>query len=322
MDAPYITSSCWFSEEQTPNFVTQLRLNGMHYEKKSPFQTVQVITTEQFGKSLVLDGKTQSVQFDEFVYHESLVQPSMLLANEPKKVFIGGGGELATAREVLRNLSVERVVMVDLDKDVVDVSIEMLPEWGQGVQDNPKLEIHYEDAMAYLENTDEIFDVIIMDIADPIEAGPGYVLYTTEFYEYAITKLTPGGILVTQSGPGALHNARECFAAINKTLNRVFDVVLPYTVDIASFGSDWAFNMAFNITDTSRSVEEVVRSQIMRSPEETDSLIEERIEGGAGALRFYDGLTHLGMFSLSKAVRAQIEAEDRVITKDSPIYMF
>lgn len=57
-------------------------------------------------------------------------------------------------------------------------SKELLPEWGQGVTDDPRLKLIYADAHAFLKNTEETYDVIIMDIADPIEAGPGYVLYT------------------------------------------------------------------------------------------------------------------------------------------------
>jgi spermidine synthase len=80
---------------------------------------------------LVTDGKTQSTQFDEFAYHESLVHPSMLkfisvTGSPAKKVFIGGGGELATAREVLRHAEVEKVTMVDLDADVVSFCKEYL----------------------------------------------------------------------------------------------------------------------------------------------------------------------------------------------------
>ena len=65
---------------------------------------------------LLLDGKAQSAEADEWVYHELLVHPAMLLHPAPRRVFIAGGGEGATAREVLRHRCVERVVMVDIDK--------------------------------------------------------------------------------------------------------------------------------------------------------------------------------------------------------------
>lgn len=102
-------------------------LEQISFNAQSVFQKVQVIRTTAFGKTLVLDGKTQSTQFDEFVYHECLVQPAMLAVgwslgpekareHKPKRAYIGGGGELATAREILRYDSIEEVVMVDLDK--------------------------------------------------------------------------------------------------------------------------------------------------------------------------------------------------------------
>lgn len=72
------------------------------------------------SQTLVLDGKTQSAQFDEPIYHECLTHPAMLMHPAPKRVFIGGGGELATAREVVRHASVEKCVMVDIDEKVRD----------------------------------------------------------------------------------------------------------------------------------------------------------------------------------------------------------
>lgn len=94
-------------------------MKKIFHSTNSEFQQIDVIDT-YFGKTLVTDGKTQSTQFDEFAYHESLVHPALLNfahynKRGPKTVLIGGGGELATAREVLRYTSVEKCVMVDLD---------------------------------------------------------------------------------------------------------------------------------------------------------------------------------------------------------------
>ena len=97
----------------------EMSLERILHATRSEFQQIQVIETF-FGKTLVTDGKTQSAKFDEFAYHESLVQPALLNfahfnQRGPKTVLIGGGGELATAREVLRYTSVEKCIMVDLD---------------------------------------------------------------------------------------------------------------------------------------------------------------------------------------------------------------
>lgn len=177
---PDMTSGFWFSEEVSPDLKMSMRLKTISFNTSSQFQDVQIIETVPFGRTLVLDGKTQSCEKDEFVYHECLVHPSMLLHPCPKTVYIGGGGELATAREVLKHATVEKCVMVDLDEIVVDVCREQLPEWNAGSTEDPRLELHYEDAHAYLRDDDRKYDVIIMDIADPIEAGPGIVLYTQE----------------------------------------------------------------------------------------------------------------------------------------------
>ena len=108
-----------------------MALHSILHASLSEFQEVEVIDSF-FGRTLVTDGKTQSAEHDEFVYHETLVHPPLLwsailsgredgVKKAPKTVFIGGGGELATAREVLRHNTVERLVMVDIDPEVIEV---------------------------------------------------------------------------------------------------------------------------------------------------------------------------------------------------------
>ena len=113
---PEMTSGFWFIEGITPTLNIQFQLKSITFDSQSEFQRVQVVETADFGKTLVLDCKTQSAKNDEACYHESLVHPSMLLHPNPRHVYIGGGGEFATAREVLRHKSVEKCVMVDIDK--------------------------------------------------------------------------------------------------------------------------------------------------------------------------------------------------------------
>ncbi|TNF49502.1 spermidine synthase, partial [bacterium] len=89
--------------------------------RTSPYQEIRVVDSDSFGRCLVLDGKIQSAQADEFIYHEALVHPAMLCHQKPRSIFIAGGGEGATLREVLRHPGVEEVIMVDLDRAVVDL---------------------------------------------------------------------------------------------------------------------------------------------------------------------------------------------------------
>jgi spermidine synthase len=54
------------------------------------------------------------------------------------------------------------------------------------------------DGTKFVHETDERFDVILVDSTDPI--GPGAVLFTKEFYTDCRRALSSGGILVTQNG--------------------------------------------------------------------------------------------------------------------------
>ena len=122
----------------------------------------------------------------------------------PSVYLLVAGGEGGTLREVLSHKSVERAVMIDLDQQVVSLCREHLPKHHQGAFDDPRVQLLHEDARAYLAQPGEGFDVMVMDLVDPMEGGPAYLLYTREYYEIARARLNPGGILVTQSGPAGL----------------------------------------------------------------------------------------------------------------------
>jgi thermospermine synthase len=363
-----------YVEDISPGLRLEMDLKTIYHTSISEFQEVQVIES-YFGKTLVTDGKTQSTEHDEFVYHESLVHPplfwSALLSGKtnadgtrssggaPKSVFIGGGGELATAREVLKHNSIERVVMVDIDPKVVEVCKKYMPEWGgEAVTNHPKMELIVGDAHQYLMETQEKFDVIIMDISDPIEAGPGIALYTQELYQRASEVLNrPNGVFVTQAGsadsvphPHAFPEKYDedheeenketwCFSAIMNTLATVFDHAIPYTAPVPSFGEDWGFVMAFN------GDEKEARTLVDLPYELVDDLIEERIEAvqgvpehryrskgvkraiignekGGDAMKYYDGITHGGLFSISKPLRLAMKSDERIMTVDNPVFMY
>lgn len=207
------------------------------------------------------------------------------------------------------------------------------PEWGgEEIASNPRLDLVIGDAYQYILDTTERFDVIIMDISDPIEAGPGVMLYTKEFYEHALTLLNPGGVLVTQSGmaesiPATIVDANShdpsCFAPIINTLRSVFDCVVPYTLNIPSYGSDWGFTMAFQRQEGNMEESRLQEGEWKRLDHETvGRLVDEGVTGGGAALRYYDGESHLKMFALTKPLRQALEKDDRIITKDNPIFMF
>src|SRR5512146_423373 len=170
-------NSKWFFDYLTPEEGHIHGIKTTLYSKKTAFQQMEIMDTGSYGRCLVLDQKMQSSEVDEFIYHEILVHPAMLMHPNPKRVFIVGGGEGATLREVLRHKSVEYCMMVDIDQEVVEKSKELLPEWHQGAFDDPRTDLRFMDARKYLEETTDSYDAIIIDISEPVEEGPAYLLF-------------------------------------------------------------------------------------------------------------------------------------------------
>ncbi|KAK9811139.1 hypothetical protein WJX73_006141 [Symbiochloris irregularis] len=298
----------WLQEEISEDIKWLITIKKVLHSGKSDFQSVELVESGPFKKVLLLDGKAQSAEADEFVYHECLVHPALLLHPNPKTVFICGGGEGATAREVLRHKSVERVVMVDIDKVVCDFCEEHL-EANKAAFSDPRLELIIDDARAQLEKADGQFDVIIGDLADPVFGGPCYQLYTQEFYRTVIkTKLAEGGIFVTQSGPAGVLTCTEVFTPIASTLKSVFPSIKSYAAHIPSFVDAWGWNLA--TSDPGLSFPEDASA--------IDDLIASRISGD---LQFLDGQTLKGVLALNKAVRAALAKETHIYTVENPRFI-
>jgi thermospermine synthase len=295
--------SKWLEENLEDGLRAQYQLDQVIASTKSKWQTVDLVDITPFGRSLVIDGLLQSCRVDEFVYHECLVHPAMLLhPTGAKSVFIGGGGEGSTAREVLRHKSVDKCVMVDIDGEVVRFCRENLEENDAAFKDK-RLELVIDDAKAWIEQHDSKFDVIIMDLDDPLEGGPCYQLYTTEFYATLKSKLNPGGLLVTQSGQSGIKQHHLVFSPIHNTLKSVFPNVVAYNQAVYSFMDEWGWNLA--ITDDS------TPAPASLSPEEVDKRIASRIDG---ELQFLDGYSWPGIWALSKKHRATLAKESVVMS--------
>ena len=96
----------WVIETVMPDLAVMLKVDDVLFSGHTGYQRVEVVHSEVYGRSLLLDGKTQSTERDEHIYHESLVHPAMLMHPDPRAVFIGGGGEGGTLRETLAHRTV------------------------------------------------------------------------------------------------------------------------------------------------------------------------------------------------------------------------
>ncbi|HEX2437413.1 MAG TPA: fused MFS/spermidine synthase, partial [Methylomirabilota bacterium] len=239
----------WFFEPTTAVEGHMHAIRRTIVEAQTKFQHVEIMETPAYGKVLVLDGRIQSSQAEDFIYHEALVHPGMLASERPPQTgLVIGGGEGATLREILRYPSIRRAVMVDIDDQVVDLCKKYLPEMHQGAFEDTRSELRHEDARAYLEKTSERFDFITIDLVEPLEEGPACLLFTKEFYTLVRDRLTAGGAMTLQAGMTKLGEL-DFFTSIHRTLREVFPVVAAYQTFISCFGTPWGFITATKKVD-------------------------------------------------------------------------
>src|SRR5215472_14411326 len=182
----------WIAETlfEELGFRAAFEVERVLYEMRTGHQHLVLFEHKHFGKVLMLDGATQVTTRDEFIYHEMMTHVPILAHGKAKHVLIIGGGDCGIAEEVLKHKAVKRLTQVEIDASVVEFSKPVLAD--------KRFDLIIDDGMAFVQQTRERFDVIIVDSTDP--EGPGAVLFTYDFYAACKRCLTPGGVLVTQNG--------------------------------------------------------------------------------------------------------------------------
>lgn len=295
----------WFVEHQTPYTSIIHKVKRIIYSGKTEYQQVDIIETYDLGLCLVLDGKVQSSTKDEWIYHETLVHPTLFTHPEPKSVLVIGGGEGATAREVLKHKCVDKVVMIDIDKQVVELSKKYLREMCGNTFEDPRLELIFADGRKFVEGTSTTFDAAIVDVTDPLSGGPSYLLYTKEFYEKLYQRLSDDGILVTQAT--STFYSMDCFSAIYNTMSKVFNIVRAAHVWIPSFASTWGFVIGSKRHDPEKIEIKYLEKEIRKR--------------GITALKFYTPKVHKSIFTLPPHIERKLKEENRIIFDSKPVFM-
>ncbi|MBI4051982.1 MAG: fused MFS/spermidine synthase [Elusimicrobia bacterium] len=299
----------WFTEKLTPYEYHSHKLKRIITSAKTCFQNVLLADSHSFGKCLVLDGETQSALFDEYIYHECLVQPALLLHPSPETALIMGGGEGGTSREILKAKSIERVVMVDIDAEVVNFCKRYFKEWHRGSFEHPNLRLLIQDARKYIEETHLTFDLIFSDLPSPNRGSPANLLYTVEFYRLLSKRLNKNGIFAMQAGSANLLQI-NLHAVLFATLRKVFPVVRPYYAYIPSYDVPWAFLLCS-------------KNPNLDPMKMTQPMLDRKIRTHlSGSLKFMDGQTWEGLFRIPKIYREHLKKQKKIFTKQKHFYYF
>ncbi len=188
--------SIWFTEELHPYYRKGVRVKKILADERSEFQHIQIVETEFFGVTMILDGIIQLTERDNMGYHEMLAHIPLLATRRPKRALIIGGGDGGSLRQALRYPSLEEVVVCELDRRVVELSREYFRGVFGDPWSDPRAKLVVRDAFAFLQENPGQFDAIISDVTDPV--GMAERLFSDEFYQLMFRALTPGGAIATQ----------------------------------------------------------------------------------------------------------------------------
>jgi len=222
----YYSSSCGFF----------FKVKNILYSRQSPYQKIEVIENEYFGKVLLLDGLVQTTERDEFYYHEMLVHPAFITHPSPQDILVIGGGDGGVLKEILR-YPIKRLQLVEIDSQVIEVSKKYFP-WLISCLDDKRVELVIADGHEFIKKAHGKFDVVLVDSSDPV--GPSLRLHEEAFYKDLKNCLNPEGVVTTQLGSSFYHI--EEIKKKRVSLNNLFKNVSLYTGPVPSYpGGTWCY---------------------------------------------------------------------------------
>ena len=255
-------------------------------QRRSDWQHIEVFENPLFGRVMRIDGAFMTSERDEFFYHEPMVHLPAIAHPGVRRALVVGGGDGGAAEELLKLPGMQRVVLAELDGEVVAMAREWLASIHKGAFDDPRFALRLGDAREFIASTPERFDQIVLDLTDPF--GPAVELYTVEFYQACRRILNPGGVLSLHLG-SPIH-LQESMRRIGASVRAVFPVFRPYLQYVPLYGTLWAMAMASDSTDPA-----------LLTAAEVDMRIAAR---GITDLQLYNGATHHALLAQPNFVRA------------------
>lgn len=241
------STGMFIAETHTEAVTWFFSIDKMLAQGTTQYQEYQICEIPRFGKTLFLDHNIQSSLMDEYVFHECMTQPAMMLHPNPKKVAVCGGGEGATLWQALRHSTVEQATMVDIDAELVEMVKVHMPEWHRGAFEDPRTTLLYADAREWIASQKGAgYDVVLSDLANPHPGGPSQYLFTREFFQMCADAMSDDGVFALQAG-SANENYPELMVSNIATLEAMKDTfayVAGYSGFVTTFMMPWGFALA------------------------------------------------------------------------------
>lgn len=232
----------WFSEFHTPDVKHSIRVNKQLYSGQSEYQRIDIFETPEFGKVLALDGNVMLTERDEFIYDEMITHVPMAVHPNIREVLVIGAGDGGVVKELTRYDQIERIDLVEMDPQVIDVCRTYLP--GNACRmDDRRVHITFNNALKFIRRSENKYDLIIVDSTDPF--GPSEGLFTKEFYGNCYNALKEDGIMVNQQGSPFYQHDAEIMQRSHKRIVSTFPISRVYQAHIPTYAAGyWLFGFA------------------------------------------------------------------------------
>jgi len=232
----------WFTENHTNDVKFSIRIKEQLYHDKSPFQDIDFFSSEEFGTFFTLDGLMMVTEKDEFIYHDMISHVPMAVNPNIENVLVIGGGDGGTVRELTRYKNIKNIDMVEIDEMVVKACKKYLPLTSSKLDDQ-RVNLFFEDGVAFIERKANEYDLIIIDSTDPI--GPGEGLFTKSFYENCHLALKSNGILINQHESPYYERDKNNMNRAHKRIKETFEIAEVYEFHMPTYPSGhWLFGFA------------------------------------------------------------------------------
>lgn len=229
----------WYTEKQTEKFGITAKVKQTLHTEQTPFQKLDMLETEEFGNMLTLDGMVMTTERDEFVYHEMVAHIPLFTHPNPKHVLVVGGGDGGVIREVIKHPSVEKVVLVEIDGQVIEYSKKFLPTIASAFSD-PKVDVKVDDGFMHIAESRDAYDVIMVDSTEPV--GPAAKLFEKGFYEGISRALKEDGLFIAQTDNPWFK--ADLIKQVVSDVKEIFPITRLYTANIPTYPSGlWTFTL-------------------------------------------------------------------------------
>ena len=232
----------WFSEFHAPDVKHSIRVTRHLYSQKSNYQQIDVFDTPEFGRVLTLDGNVMLTERDEFIYDEMITHVPMSVHPNIRNILVIGAGDGGVVKELTRYSNVEKIDLVEMDPQVVEVCRTYLPENASKLDDE-RVCIYFDNALRFIRKRHSAYDLIIVDSTDPFGPSEGY--FTREFYGICYNALRDDGIMVNQQGRPFYQHDADAMKRSNKRIVSTFHISRVYQAHIPTYAAGyWLFGFA------------------------------------------------------------------------------